>query len=261
MGLKHSFLVPMVVFLTGLIPRRYMSTIQKFDPAVNRLLALLPTDVYEQLTPHLELVSLTIHQPIYEIDEPIPHVYFPHHSLISLITSMENGSTIEISLVGREGMAGILAVLGGKTKGHRACVQIAGQAMRMEAATLKAEFDRGGPLQRVLLRYCQALLTQAAQYAACNRFHLTEERLARWLLLVRVCVQNDTFLLTQEFIGEMLGVPRSSVTVAAGNLSQAGLIRYTRGRVTILDGKALEDYSCECYGVIQSEFAHLLGVF
>jgi CRP-like cAMP-binding protein len=236
-----------------------MSIPQNPVPSINRLLAALPMEVYEQLTPHLELVSLTIHQPIYDVDEPISYVYFPYHSLISLITSMEDGSTLEISLVGREGMAGIVAILGGKTKAHRAFVQVTGQAMRMEAATLKAEFDRGGPLQRVLLRYCQALLTQAAQYAACNRFHLTEKRLARWLLLVRDCLQNDTFLLTQEFIGEMLGVPRSSVTVAAGNLSQAGLIRYTRGRVTILDNKALENYACECYGVIQSEFAHLLG--
>lgn len=236
-----------------------MPTVQKFDPPVNRLLAALPTEVYEQLAPHLELVSLKIHQPIYKIDEPVSHVYFPYHSLISLITSMEDGSTIEISLVGREGMAGILAILGGKTKAHRASVQVPGQAMRMKAATLKAEFDRGGPLQTMLLRYCQALLTQAAQYVACNRFHSTEKRLARWLLLVRDCLQSDTFLLTQEFMGEMLGVPRSSVTVAAGTLSQAGLIRYTRGQVTILDGKALESYSCECYGVIHSEFAHLLG--
>lgn len=236
-----------------------MSDIKNFDRPINRLLAALPTEVYERLTPHLELVSLTIPQSIYEVDEPISHVYFPYHSLISLVTSMEDGSTIEISLVGREGMAGIAAILGGKTKAHRAFVQVAGQAMRMKTTTLKAEFDRGGPLQNMLLRYCQALLTQAAQYAACNRFHSTEQRLARWLLLVRDCLQNDTFLLTQEFMGDMLGVPRSSVTVAAGALSQAGLIRYSRGQVTILDDKGLENYSCECYGVIHSEFAHLLG--
>ncbi|MEP0928902.1 MULTISPECIES: Crp/Fnr family transcriptional regulator [Cyanophyceae] len=172
---------------------------------------------------------------------------------------MEDGSTIEVSLVGREGMAGILAILGGTTKSHRAYVQIPGQAMRMSAVTLKAEFDRGGPLQSILLRYCQALFSQAAQAIACNRFHSTEQRLARWLLLVRDCVQSDTFLLTQEFIGEMLGVPRSSVTVAAGNLSQAGIIHYARGQVTILDGEALETCSCECYNAIRSEFAHLLG--
>ncbi|MBW4459098.1 MAG: Crp/Fnr family transcriptional regulator [Nodosilinea sp. WJT8-NPBG4] len=236
-----------------------MSNVQNSDPPVNRLLAVLPAEVYERLTPHLELVSLTVRQPIYEVDEPISHVYFPHHSLISLVTSMEDGSTIEISLVGREGMAGILVILGGKTKAHRAYVQIPGQAMRMSAATLKAEFDRGGPLQTILLRYCQALFSQAARYVACNRFHSTDQRLARWLLLVRDCLQSDTFMLTQEFIGEMLGVPRPSVTVAAGSLSQAGLIRYTRGRVTILDGEALENCSCECYGAIRSEFTQLLG--
>ncbi|MBD2108514.1 Crp/Fnr family transcriptional regulator [Nodosilinea sp. FACHB-13] len=236
-----------------------MSNIQKFDLPKNHLLAVLPTEAYERLVPHLELVSLTNYQSIYDVDEPVSYVYFPHHSLISLVTSMENGSTIEVSLVGREGMAGILAILGGKTKAHRAYVQNPGQAMRMSAAALKAEFDRGGPLQSILLRYCQALFSQAAQYVACNRFHSTEERLARWLLLVRDCLQSDTFILTQEFIGEMLGVPRSSVTIAAGNLSQASVIRYTRGRVTILDGEALENCSCECYGAIQREFAHLLG--
>ncbi|MBD1914647.1 MULTISPECIES: Crp/Fnr family transcriptional regulator [Cyanophyceae] len=236
-----------------------MSNVQNFDRPANRLLALLPTEVYERLTPHLELGSLTIHQPIYDVDESIPHVYFPHDSLFSLVTSMEDGSTIEVSLVGREGMVGIVALLGGTTKSHRAYVQVPGQATRMSAATLKAEFDRGGPLQSVLLRYYQALFSQAAQSIACNRFHSTNQRLARWLLLVRDCVQSDTFLLTQEFIGEMLGVPRPSVTVAAGNLSQAGVIRYTRGQVTILDGEALENYSCECYGAIQRELAHLLG--
>lgn len=236
-----------------------MSNVQNFDPRANCLLAALPTEVYERLIPHLEPVSLTISQSIYDVDEPISYVYFPHHSLISLVTSMEDGSTIEVSLVGREGMAGIVAILGGKTKAHRAYVQVPGQAMRMSAATLKAEFDRGGPLQTILLRYCQALFTQAAQYVACNRFHSTNERLARWLLLVQDCVQSDTFMLTQEFIGEMLGVPRSSVTLAAGTLSHAGLISYTRGRVTILDGEALKNCSCECYGVIQSEFTHLLG--
>ena len=236
-----------------------MSNIENFAPPENRLLAVLPAEVYEQLTPHLELVALTLRQPIYDVDEPISYVYFPHDSLISLVTSVANGSTIEVSLVGREGMAGIFAILGGKTKAHRAYVQVPGQAMRMSAATLKAEFDRGGPLQSILLRYCQALFSQAAQYVACNRFHPTEQRLARWLLLVRDCMQSDTFLLTQEFIGEMLGVPRSSVTVAAGNLSQAGLIRYTRGQVRVLDGEALENCSCECYGAIRSEFTHLLG--
>lgn len=236
-----------------------MSNVQNSDPPVNHLLAVLPAESYERLAPHLELVSLTSRQSIYEVDEPISYVYFPHHSLVSLVTSMEDGSTIEISLVGREGMAGILVILGGKTKAHRAYVQIPGQAMRMSAATLKAEFDRGGPLQHILLRYCQALFSQAARYIACNRFHSTDERLARWLLLVRDCVQSDTFTLTQEFIGEMLGVPRPSVTVAAGNLSQAGLIRYTRGRVTILDGEALKNCSCECYSAIRSEFTQLLG--
>lgn len=137
-----------------------MSNVGNFTPPENHLLAVLPAEVCERLAPHLELVSLTNYQSIYDFDEPISSVYFPHDSLISLVTSMEDGSTIEVSLVGRQGMAGILAILGGKTKSHRAYVQIPGQAMRMSAATLKAEFDRGGPLQSILLRYCQAFLAK-----------------------------------------------------------------------------------------------------
>ncbi|MBD1913264.1 Crp/Fnr family transcriptional regulator [Leptolyngbya sp. FACHB-8] len=236
-----------------------MSINQDSGVPVNRLLAALPTEVYQRLLPHLQQVSLVLEQVIYEIDEPAPHVYFPHHSVISLIAPMLDGSVLEIGLVGQEGMAGIFSVLGNRTKAHRAIVQVADSAMRMDAAVLRAEFDRGGPLQRLLLRYVQALFTQASQCAACNRFHTTEERLARWLLLVRDSVQKNEFSLTQEFMGQMLGTRRSSVTVAAGNLSQAGLIRYTRGKITILDQSGLEEFACECYGVIQSEFAHLLG--
>jgi CRP-like cAMP-binding protein len=236
-----------------------MSITQNASSPVNRLLAALPAEVYQRLTPHLELVSLALHQVVYEIDEPITHVYFPQQSLVSLVIPMEDGTTIEIAMVGQEGMAGILAILGDKTKGHRAFAQIAGSAMRMDAAVLRTEFERGGPLQRLLLRYFQGLLTEAAQGIACNRFHTAEERLARWLLMVRDCMQANEFNLTQEFMGQMLGMRRSSVTVAAGNLSQAGLIRYNRGRITILDHQGLEDFSCECYRVIQSEFAQLLN--
>lgn len=235
-----------------------MAIPQNSDQPVNRLLAALPTDVYQRLTPHLELVSLKLHQTIYEENEPITHIYFPHGSLISLVTSMQDGTTIEIGLVGREGMAGLPALLGSRTRGHSALVQVSNSAMRIDAAVIKAEFEHGGALQRVILRYFQALLTQISQCVACNRFHTTEERFARWLLLVRDRLQTNEFQLTQEFVGQMLGIRRSSVTVAAGNLSQAGLIRYTRGKVIILDSEALEDFSCECYGVIRDEFNQLL---
>jgi CRP-like cAMP-binding protein len=227
----------------------------------NRLLSALPVEDYQRLLPHLEPVSLSLNQVLYEVNEPITHVYFPSESIVSLVAPMEDGATIEVGLVGQEGMAGILVILGGMTKAHRAIVQVADSAVRLNATVLKAEFDRGGALQTLLLRYLQTLLTQATQTLACNRFHPIEERLARWLLVVQDSLQTNEFLLTQEFIGQMLGVRRSSVTVAAGNLSQANLINYTRGRITILDRAGLEDFSCECYGIIRDEIIQMLGGF
>jgi len=232
---------------------------QDFNVPRNRLLAALPFEEYQRLLPHLELVSLSLNQVLYEIDEPITHVYFPQQSVVSLVALMEDGATIEVGIVGQEGMVGILAILGGMTKAHRAIVQIEDSAMRMKANVLKTEFNRGGMLQSLLLRYVQSLLAQATQTLACNRFHIAEERLARWLLLVQDSMRSDEFLLTQEFIGQMLGIRRSSVTVAAGNLSRVGLIDYKRGRITILDRAGLEEFSCECYGVIRDETAQVLG--
>jgi CRP-like cAMP-binding protein len=224
----------------------------------NGLLGALSAQEYQRIYPNLEMVTLSIGQVIYEIDEPIPYVYFPQNSIVSLVSLLEDGSTIEVGLVGKEGMVGIPVILGGITRAHRAFVQVPNGALRMKSEVLKAEFDRGGALQQLLLRYIQALFTQVSQTAVCNRFHTLEERLARWLLLVGYCLQSDEFFLTQEFIGEMLGVRRSGVTVAAGALSQLGLIQYTRGRITICNHKALEAFSCECYGIIRDEFDRLL---
>jgi CRP-like cAMP-binding protein len=232
---------------------------QDFGVPRNRLLAALPNEEYQRLLPHLELVSLSLNQVLYEIDEPITFVYFPQESIVPLVAPMEDGAIIEVGLVGQSGMVGILAILGGMTKAHRAIVQVADSALRMNATVLRTEFNRGGTLQRLLLRYIQTLLAQATQTLACNRFHPTEERLARWLLLVQDSIQSDEFLLTQEFIGQMLGVRRSSVTIAAGNLSQAGLINYKRGKITIVDRAGLEEFSCECYSVIRDEAAQVLG--
>ena len=228
-------------------------------PIENRLLAALPTNEYQRLVPHLELVKLSIHQVLYEPNEPITHVYFPHQALVSLVTSMEDGSTIEVGLIGSEGMVGIPVILGGNMANNRAYVQVAGGAMRMNANILKTEFNRGGPLQTLLLRYCQALLTQVSQSAACNRFHTIEKRLARWMLLVQDSVGSDEFPLTQEFIAQMLGTRRSGVTEAAGTLQKAGMLRYTRGRITIVNREALEATACECYRVISDEFTRLLA--
>ncbi|HEY9639574.1 MAG TPA: Crp/Fnr family transcriptional regulator [Coleofasciculaceae cyanobacterium] len=226
---------------------------------VNRLLALLPSEAYQRIYPHLEPVTLPIYQVLYEINDPIPYVYFPQSAAISLVYTLEDGSMMEIGLIGQEGMAGFPVVLGQTTKSHRAIVQVAGTGLRMRAEHLITEFQRGEALQSLLLRYLQAFFTQVSQTAVCNRFYTTEERLARWLLLVSDCVQSDEFLLTQEFIGQMLGVRRSGVTVAAGMLSQAGLIQYTRGKITILNRDALADFSGESYGVLRDELAYLFG--
>jgi CRP-like cAMP-binding protein len=225
----------------------------------NRLLAALPAEEYERLVPHLELVSLPVNQVLYEVGEPIEYVYFPHQAIVSLISIMEDGSTVEAGMVGNDGMVGLPVILGGNKTSNQAFVQVAGNGMRMKAELLKSEFNRGGALQNLLLRYTQALLTQVSQGVACNRLHTIEERLARWLLTVQDRLESDQFPLTQEFIAQMLGTRRSGVTVAAGTLSKAGTIRYSRGKITILNQEDLEATSCECYRIIKAEFNRLLG--
>lgn len=232
---------------------------QQFRMPKNQLLAALPEEEYKRLVPHLEFVSLPINQTIYEPGGPIDYVYFPHQAMISLVSLMENGSTIEVGLVGKEGMVGIPIILGGSTTITRAFVQVAGHAERIRADLLKDEFHRGGKLQTLLLRYVQAIFTQVSQAAVCNRLHTVEERLARWLLLVSDSVESNEFFLTQEFIAQMLGTRRSGVTVAAGTLQQAGLIRYSRGKITIANRDSLEATACECYGIIKTEFTRLLS--
>jgi CRP-like cAMP-binding protein len=229
------------------------------EPIRNRLLAALPASEYQRLIPHLQLVKLPHHEILYRPNESITHVYFPHQAVISLITTMENGSTIEVGLVGSEGMVGIPVILGGNITIYETQVQVPHDAMRMDANVLKTEFLQGGELQKLLLRYCQALLTQISQSVACNRFHTIEARLARWMLLVQDSTELDELPLTQEFIAEMLGTRRSGVTVAAGTLQQAGMLRYSRGKITIVNREALEATACECYRVISNEFSRLLG--
>jgi CRP-like cAMP-binding protein len=225
----------------------------------NQLLAALSEIEYQRLVPNLELVSLPLHKVIYEPGEPITHVYFPHQALVSLVSLMEDGSTVEVGLVGNEGMVGLPVIWGGDTTTTKAFVQIADSGSRMKASLLKIEFDRGDQLQTLLLRYMQALHTQISQLAACNRLHMIEGRLARWLLSVHDRMQKDEFPLTHEFIGQMLGTRRAGVTEAAGVLSQGGMIRYTRGKITILDRQKLEATACECYGLVKSEYTRLLS--
>ncbi|BAY10322.1 Crp/Fnr family transcriptional regulator [Calothrix sp. NIES-2098] len=225
----------------------------------NRLLTALPACEYQRLVPYLKFVSLSSGQILYEAEEPITRVYFPNNSLVSLIISTGNGSTVEVGCVGNEGIVGVPVILGSNTTTTSAVVQIAGNAMQMNADILKSEFACGRNLQKLLLSYVHALYAQAAQAAVCNRLHTLEARLARWLLTVSDRIQSNKLPLTQEYISLMLGVRRSGVTVAAGILSEQGIISYNRGNITILNRKGLEAISCECYRLLKSEFARLLG--
>jgi CRP-like cAMP-binding protein len=228
--------------------------------AVNRLLAALPDAEYQRLIPHLDHVSLSFKQVIHEVGEPIEYVYFPHRAIVSLLSTMQDGSMVEVGLVGNDGITGIPATLGDNIATTIAIVQVPGSGMRMKASLLKTEFGRGGVLQSLLLRYMQALFAFVSQNAACNRLHHLDGRLARWLLLVYDRVKSNELPLTHEFIAQMLGVRRAGVTEAANMLQQGGMIRYTRGKITILNRAELEAASCECYEIIKGEFARLLDI-
>ncbi len=224
----------------------------------NRLLAALPDAEYQRLVPHLERVPLPLKQVLHKAGESIEYVYFPDRAIVSLISTPEEGSNVEVGLVGNEGLVGIPAVLGDNIATTSATVQREDFGMRMEASLLKSEFQQGGSLQNLLLRYTQALYALVSQNAACNRLHQLDERFVRWLLLVYDRVGSNELLLTQEFISGMLGVRRAGVTEAANRLQQAGLIRYTRGKITILNQQKLEAASCSCYGIIKGEYSRLL---
>ncbi len=233
---------------------------QPHRPIRNQLLLALSEPEYQRLVPHLERVELSLEQVLYKASEPITHVYFPEKSIVSLVCQQLDGSIIEAGLVSGDGMVGLPVIWGGNTTTTTAFVQVANGALRMKTQQLQAEFLRGGELQSLLLLYTQALFTQVTQTAACNRLHKIEERLARWLLTVSDRVQSDTFVLTQEFIAQMLGCRRSGVTEAAGILSRTGMISYKRGNINILNRKDLEMKSCECYSVIKNEYARLLNI-
>ncbi len=232
--------------------------IENIEPQ-NHILSALPEVEYQRIFPFLETITLPIGHIIYERGELIDSVYFPNRGMISLVSIMEDGSTTEIGLIGNEGMVGLPVFLGGKHTTSRAIVQIEGSITKLPGAVLREEFNRNGKLKDLLLLYTQALLTQVSQSAACNRQHTVEERLAKWLLSTQDCLQSPTIPLTQEFIANMLGIRRSGVTVAARSLLEAGIIQYSRGKITIVDQYALEKTSCECYRLVQSEFMRLLG--
>ncbi len=225
----------------------------------NRLLSELPDEEYERLVPGLQPVTFPLGEIVYESGGRVDYVHFPTTSVISLLYIMKDGSIAEVGLTGNDGVVGVALFLGGDTTPNRAIAQIAGGALRMKAKILQEEFARGDLLQHLLLRYTQALITQISQTAACNRLHPVEKRLSRWLLLCHDRVKSDEILMTQEFISNMLGGRRESVTVAAGRLQEAGLIHYARGHIAILDRKGLEAATCECYRIVKDEFDRLLG--
>jgi CRP-like cAMP-binding protein len=236
-----------------------MPPLEAPTPAMgNRLLDSLPRPDLERLRPHLEAVSVGVKHVVYEPNGPIKHVYFPINCVISLVTYLEDGASVEMATIGLEGMVGLPIFLGTDTMPSRAFGQVPGDALRITAAAFTEEIQRNGPLVRVLNRYTQALFNQVAQTTACNRVHLVEQRCARWLLQTHDRVGSDQFSLTQEFLAQMLGVRRTGVSAAAGLLQKAGLIRYARGRITVLDRPGLESAACECYRVIKREFDRLI---
>jgi CRP-like cAMP-binding protein len=230
----------------------------KHSPQQNHLLAVLPRLETDRLFGHMELVPLPLGQALYESGDHMDHVYFPTNSIVSLLYVMENGASAEIAVVGNEGIVGIALFMGGETMPNRAVVQSEGHAFRLKGQLLKQEFNRGGALQHLLLRYTLAMLTQMAQTAVCNRHHSVDQQLCRWLLLSIDRLPSNNLSMTQELIANMLGVRREGVTEAAGKLQGAGLINYSRGRITVLDRPGLEARVCECYEVVREEFRRLL---
>jgi CRP-like cAMP-binding protein len=229
------------------------------SPSQNQLLAALPTAEFERLAPHLELVPMLLGETLYEPGGKLQHVCFPTSGVVSLLINLESGASAEIAGVGNEGMLGISLFMGGDTTPSSAVVQTAGHGYRLKAALLKQEFNRAGLLQRLLLRYTQALVTQMCQTAACNRHHSIEQQLCRWLLLTLDRMPSNELVMTQELVAAALGVRREGVTEAAGNLQRAGIIRYRRGHITVLRRAGLEAGACECYAVVKTELARLLS--
>jgi CRP-like cAMP-binding protein len=224
----------------------------------NHLLAALPAADYARLVPELALIPMPLGWAIYESGGPQGYVYFPTDAIVSLLYVLADGDSTELGVVGNDGLVGISLFMGGETTPSRAVVQSAGHGYRLKASVLKAEFEHGGALQLLLLRYTQALITQMAQTAVCNRHHSVDQQLCRWLLLSLDRLPSNELVMTQELIANMLGVRREGVTEAAGNLQAAGLIYYSRGRITVLDRQRLEARVCECYAVVRRETDRLL---
>jgi CRP-like cAMP-binding protein len=228
------------------------------DPRQNRLLAALPAAEWARWLPQMEAVDMPLGKVLYESGSTLSHVYFPTTSIVSLLYVMEDGASAEIAVVGHEGIVGISLFMGGASTPSRAVVQSAGQGFRLNASLMLQEFNRAGPVLHLLLRYTQALITQMSQTAVCNRHHSLDQQLCRWLLLSLDRLSSNELVMTQELIANMIGVRREGVTEAAGRLQDAGLIRYRRGHITVLDRAGLEGRACECYAVVKNEYDRLL---
>jgi len=231
----------------------------RHNPNQNHLLAAMLDTEFDRISPHLELVPMLLGDVLYESGGKLRHVYFPTTAIVSLHYLLENGGSSEMAGVGNEGILGVSLFMGGNTTPSRAIVQTGGHGYRLPAAVLLEEFNRAGPVMRLLLRYTQALLTQMAQTAVCNRHHSVEQQLCRWLLLTLDRLPTQDLTMTQELIANMLGVRREGVTEAAGRLQSYGYISYRRGHITVLNRAGLEDDVCECYAVVKKEFARLLS--
>jgi len=229
------------------------------SPNQNHLLAALPTAEFERLAPHLELVPMLLGETLYEPGGQLSHVYFPTTAIVSLLYVMESGSSAEIAGVGNEGVLGISLFMGGDTTPSSAVVQTGGHGYRLPGRLLKEEFNRGGLMQQLLLRYTQALVTQMFQTGACNRHHSIEQQLCRWLLLTLDRLPTNELIMTQELVASALGVRREGITETAGNLQRAGIISYRRGHISVLKRSGLEAGACECYAVVKKELARLLS--
>src|SRR5512137_2161402 len=234
-----------------------MSALRRHDE--NQLLANLPAADLARLAAHLEPVNLPLGEMLYEPGERLQHGYFPTTAIVSLHYVLESGATAESAGVGNEGVVGIALFMGGETTASSAVVQTGGQAYRLAGALLRQEFNRAGPMQQLLLRYTQELMTQIAQTAVCNRHHSVEQQLCRWLLLTLDRAPPGELVMTQELVASMLGVRREGITEAAGNLQRAGVIRYRRGHITVLERSGLERGACECYAVVTTEVHRLLS--
>jgi CRP-like cAMP-binding protein len=229
------------------------------SPNQNHLLAALPTAEFDRVAPHLEPVPMPLGQAVYEPGGQLQHVYFPTTAIVSLLFVMESGASAEIAGVGNEGVVGISLFMGGDTTPSSAVVQTGGHGYRLRARMLKEEFNRAGPMQRLLLRYTQALVTQMCQTAACNRHHSIEQQLCRWLLSTLDRLHSKELIITQELIASALGVRREGITEAAGKLQRAGFVHYRRGHITVLERTGLEARACECYAVVKKELDRLLS--